>query len=492
MQALRMYIDGRWTDGSTTERFDSIDPATGECWATIPKGTPADVDAAVVAAHRAFKSGPWANMTATQRGALLRRIGDLIAANAERLGELETRDSGKLSTEMAHVMRYMPEWYYYYGGLADKIEGAVTPIDKPGIFQYISYDPLGVVAAIAPWNQPLLLATWKIAPALAAGNTVVVKPSEFSSASTLALAEIMEQAGVPPGVFNVITGFPQGVGEPLVQHPLVAKIAFTGSDSGGRHVYQNAARHLKRASMELGGKSANIIFADAEMDDAVRGAVAGIFGASGQSCMAGSRLLVQRSIHDEFVDRLVSFVSKARVGNPRDPATNIGPITTPPQVEKILSYVEIAKGEGARCAFGGKRATVEGFPNGLYVEPTIFTGVNNQMRIAREEVFGPVLSVIPFDTVDEAIEIANDTDYGLAAGIWTRDLEKAVMLPRRLTAGTVWVNAYRMVSFMAPFGGFKASGVGRENGQRTIYEYLEAKSVFVNPGKGVPDPFLMR
>lgn len=491
MQRFEMRIGGESCAAAGGEWFDSLNPATGEVWAQFPKGGSIDVDAAVHAAHRAFTKGPWSKMTASARGLLLHRLGDLVAENAEMLADLEVRDNGKLKAEMLGQMKYLPQWFYYYGGLADKVEGAVTPMDKPGLFHYITYEPLGVVAAIAPWNSPLLLAVWKIAPALAAGNTIVVKPSEFSSASTIAFAKLVEQAGIPPGVFNVVTGFGLDVGEPLVQHPLVARVGFTGSDTGGRRVYQNAAASFKRVSLELGGKSANIVFEDAQLDDAVKGVVSGIFAATGQTCMAGSRLLVQRSVHDEFVARLVEFMKSARLGDPLSSETNVGPVSTPPQLEKVLQYIDIAKSEGAKCVLGGERSRRAGCEKGLFVEPTIFTGVHNKMRIAQEEVFGPVLAVIPFDTEDEAVAIANDTAYGLAAGVWTRDLERAITLPKRLQAGTVWVNAYRIVSYMAPFGGVKASGLGRENGMRAIHEYLEAKSVFINPKPGIANPFVL-
>lgn len=486
-----MYIGGEWCAAVGGETFASMNPATGENWADIPKGDSRDVDIAVRAAHHAFTEGPWPAMTASARGMLLHRLGDLIAQNAERLADLEVRDNGKLRAEMLGQMKYLPQWFYYFGGMADKIEGAVTPIDKPGMFHYVSYEPLGVVAAIAPWNSPLLLATWKIAPALAAGNTIVVKPSEFSSASTLLLAELVEQAGVPAGVFNVVTGFGLDVGEPLVKHPLVARVAFTGSDAGGRRVYQNAAADFKRVSLELGGKSANVVFEDADLEEAAKGVLSGVFAATGQTCMAGSRLLVQRSVHDRLVQRLVELMGDARLGDPLDPSTHVGPVSTPPQLEKVLQYIDIARREGARCVLGGGRSTRPGCEKGLFVEPTIFTGVNNRMRIAQEEVFGPLLVVIPFDTEDEAVALANDTQYGLAAGVWTRDMERALTLPKRIQAGTVWVNAYRVVSYMAPFGGFKSSGIGRENGQRAIYEYLEAKSVYINPKPRIANPFVL-
>ncbi|KXU96458.1 carnitine dehydratase [Caballeronia megalochromosomata] len=492
VETLSLYIDGQWRPASSESYFDSTDPYTGEVWTRVPSASADDVDAAVQAAHRAFVSGPWVEMTPTQRGRLLHKLGDIVAENAEKLGELEVRDNGKLLAEMLGQMRYLPEWFYYYGGLADKIEGALTPAERPGVMHYIRYEPVGVVAAISPWNSPLVLTVWKLAPALAAGNTVVVKPSEYSSASMLYLAKLFEEAGFPAGVLNVITGVGKDTGEALINHPLVERIAFTGGEAGGRAVYQAAAKSFKRVSLELGGKSPNIVFEDADLDDAVKGAVAGIFAAAGQTCMAGSRLLVHESIHDVFVEKLIAFVRDAKLGDPMDSNTNIGPIATPPQFKKVLEYIEIAKGEGAKCVLGGERATGPGLERGLFVKPTIFTRVNNKMRIAQEEVFGPILSIITFKTDDEAVAIANDTAYGLAAGVWTQNLERAVNLPARLRAGTVWVNAYRVVSYLAPFGGFKNSGIGRENGKEAIREYLEAKSVFLNTKRGVPSPFVMR
>jgi (Z)-2-((N-methylformamido)methylene)-5-hydroxybutyrolactone dehydrogenase len=492
MQTFQMLIGDQWVDASNGATFDSQNPYTGQNWATLPRGTADDVDAAVKAAHSAFKTGPWATMTASQRGLLLHKIGDVIAANADALADLEVQDNGKLKAEMHKQMEYLPHWFYYYGGLADKIQGDVTPFDKPGIFHYTTFQPMGVVATIAPWNSPLLLALWKIAPALAAGNTVVVKPSEFSSTSTLLFAKLCQEAGLPAGVLNVVTGFGMEVGQPLVSHPLVARVAFTGSEGGGRAVYQTAAATFKRVSLELGGKSANIVFADADIEDAVKGAVTGIFSATGQSCMAGSRLLLHSSIHDEFVERLVAFMSQVTLGDPLSPDTHMGPVSTLPQLQKTLEYIEIARAEGARCVLGGQRSTRPGTEQGFFVEPTIFVDVTNDMRIAQEEVFGPVLAVIKFDTDEEAVAIANDSPYGLAAGVWTSNLKRAIELPKQIEAGSVWVNAYRLVSYLAPFGGFKASGIGRENGIRAIYEYLESKSVFVNPTPGVENPFIFR
>ena len=414
-----------------------------------------------------------------------------MTANAEELAECEVRDTGKLRAEMLGNMRYLPRWYQYYGGLADKVEGHVTPIDKPGMFNYITYEPMGVVTCIVPWNSPLLLTTMKLAAALAAGNTVVIKPSEFASTSLIAFARLFEKAGFPPGVVNVVTGFGNELGDTLTSHPLVRRIAFTGGEVGGRAVAVAAAKNFKRVSLELGGKSPNIVFADANQESAVKGVVSGIFAATGQTCMAGSRLLVHRSIHDEFVAKLVKFVETAKLGDPTKADTNMGPVSTRPQLERVMGFIDIAREEGAKCVTGGKRGSGPGCGDGWFVEPTIFTNVKNDMRIAREEVFGPILTVIPFDTDDEAIDIANDTPYGLAAAIWTSSIERTVKLPKRLEAGTVWVNAYRVVSYLAPFGGYKSSGLGRENGLESIKEYLEVKSVFINGNPDVANPFVM-
>jgi aldehyde dehydrogenase (NAD+) len=489
---LDMYIDGSFVPAARGEYFESIDPFTAKPWSLVARGGAEDAQRAVEAASRAFESGEWPRLNASQRGALLRKLGDLIAANAERLAAIEVKDNGKLISEMGMQLKYMPNWYYYFGGLADKIEGAVIPIDKPDTFNFTRHEPLGVVAAISAWNSPLLLASWKIAPALAAGNTVVLKPSEYTSASALEFVKLFEQAGFPPGVVNVITGFGPEVGQPLVDHPKVAKVAFTGSDRTGQRIYESAAKGLKRVSLELGGKSPNIVFDDADMDNAVKGAVSGIFAATGQTCIAGSRLLVQQSIHDEFVERLVSFAKSAKMGNPMDPDTQVGPVTNMPQFEKILGYLDVAKGEGATPVLGGQRAQRPECGDGWFVEPTIFTGVDNSMRIAQEEVFGPVLSVIPFHDEEEAVAIGNDVVFGLAAGVWTTSMRRALNMSARLRAGTVWVNTYRAVSYLSPFGGYKRSGLGRENGQEAIREYMQTKSVWISTATEVPNPFVMR
>lgn len=491
MKQYEIFVDSVWGPAATGEYFETDNPFTGKAWAKIPRCNAQDVDRAVKAAYAAYDIGPWAQMSATARGALLRKLGDLIAENAELLADTEVTDNGKLKAEMHAQTQYLPQWFYYYGGLADKVEGATIPVDKPGFFSFTQYEPLGVVAVITPWNSPLLLACWKIAPALAAGNTIVVKPSEYTSASMLELAKLIERAGFPKGVFNVVTGFGHDVGAALVEHPKVARVAFTGGEIGGIKVYEAAARGLKPVSLELGGKSPNIVFADANIENAVRGAVAGIFAATGQTCMAGSRLLIHESIHDDFVAKLLDLARTAKMGNPLDSDTTVGPVTTRPQFDKVLSYIDIAKSEGAQCVLGGAVAERPECGDGWFVEPTVFTNVTNDMRIAQEEVFGPVLSIIKFRTDEEAIEIANDVMYGLAAGVWTQDIGRALTMAKRIRAGTLWVNAYRVVSYMTPFGGFKNSGIGRENGQEMIKEYLQVKSIWINTNKDIPNPFVL-
>jgi aldehyde dehydrogenase (NAD+) len=491
MKSYQHYIAGEWVDPASGEWFDTENPYTGEVWARIARGTAEDADRAVKAAKAAF-NGEWGALTPTARGKLLVRLADIIEREAPRLGELEVRDNGKLIAEMGAQTKYLAEWYRYFGGLADKVEGAVLPSDKPGIFNFTRYEPLGVIGMITAWNSPLLLLAWKLAPALAAGNTAVVKPSEFTSASSLEFMELIAEAGFPRGVVNCISGFGLEVGQPLVDHPDVAKVAFTGSDVAGQKIYEAAARKIMPVTLELGGKSPNIVFEDADIEAAVMGAISGIFAATGQTCIAGSRLLLQRSIHDQFVKRLVEVAREARIGDPMSAETHVGPVTTPPQYEKILNYIEVAREDGATCVLGGKPYTGAGAKGSRFVEPTIFTGVSNDMRIAQEEVFGPVLSVIPFDTEEEAIEIGNDIVFGLAAGVWTSDIGRAIRMSEKLRAGTVWVNTYRAVSYMSPFGGYKRSGQGRESGQESIKEFLQVKSVWIAQQTTVANPFIIR
>ena len=492
MKTYNHFINGAWVEPASGEYFETDNPYTGEVWAKIARGNAADADQAVRAAKVAFDDGEWGQMRPTQRGKLLVRLAEIIEREATRLGELEVRDNGKLIAEMGAQTKYLAEWYRYYGGLADKIEGAVLPSDKPGIFNFTRYEPLGVVGMITAWNSPLLLLAWKLAPALAAGNTAVVKPSEFTSASSLEFMELIKEAGIPDGVVNCITGMGIEVGQPMVDHPDLAKVAFTGSDVAGQKIYESAARKIMPVTLELGGKSPNIVFEDADFEAAVMGAISGIFAATGQTCIAGSRLLVQRSIHDEFVKRLLEVAGAAIIGDPMSPETHVGPVTTQPQYEKILHYMNVAREDGATCVLGGGPYTGEGVKGNRFVEPTIFTNVENHMRIAQEEVFGPILSVIPFEDEAEALSIGNDIVFGLAAGVWTSDIGRALRMSEKLKAGTVWVNTYRAVSFMSPFGGYKRSGQGRESGQEAIKEFLQVKSVWIAQQTSPANPFIMR
>jgi len=480
MKKYQLYIEGSFTDPVAGKWLDTVDPYRGQAWAQIPRGCKADVGRAVEAARRAMTVGPWARMSGSQRGKIMRAIGDLVKHNADRLAEIDVRENGKPLSEMRGQMHFKAEYWYYYAGLADKIEGNYVPVETPNILAMTMREPVGVVAALTAWNSPLLFAAIKCAPALAAGCGVVVKPSEFASASTLEFAALTKDAGLPDGVFNVVTGLGPEVGAPLVEHPDVAKVTFTGSDATGAKVYEAAARGMKRVALELGGKSPNIVFEDADLDAAAAGVSTGIFSAAGQMCIAGSRLLVQRSIKNAFTDKLLAVARKVRMGDPMLSDTDVGPVSTPPQFEKVLHYVDVAKAEGARCLLGGKPATGPGLTGGQFFEPTIFADVTNSMRIAREEVFGPVLSIIEFDEEQQAIEIANDTDYGLVAGVWTSSTGRAVRMSRALKAGTVWVNTYRTYSYMMPFGGVKRSGLGRESGIEAINEFLETKSVMMS------------
>ena len=493
MKTYQLWIDGKPEDPANGEWIDTVNPYTDEPWAKIPRGTAEDSARAVKAAKRALDDGPWSRMTATDRGKVMRRIGDLIVQHAAQLAATETRDNGKVFTEMQGQLKTIPEYWYYYGGLADKIEGAVMPVEKADVFAFTTHEPVGVVAALTAWNSPLQFLSLKCAPALAAGCTVVVKPSEFASASSLEFAALTQEAGLPDGVFNVVTGYGNEVGAALVEHEHVAKISFTGSDITGKRIYETAARGMKRVAMELGGKSPNIVFEDADLDAAAVGVVSGIFGAAGQMCIAGSRLLVQNSIKERFTDRLLRLARGVRLGDPMQPETNVGPISTPPQYAKVLDYIEIARRDGARCILGGNPAAGPGVTGGQFVEPTIFTDVTDDMRIAQEEVFGPVLSIIGFDDEQHAVALANSVIYGLVAGVWTGNIGRAMRMTKALKAGTVWVNTYRAYSFMMPFGGVKMSGIGRENGIEAVHEFLETKSVFLSTSERPPaNPFVQR
>jgi aldehyde dehydrogenase (NAD+) len=489
MRAFDMLIGGKWAGAHSGRRFDTTNPYTGAVWASVPYAGAEDVDDAVRAAREAL-SGPWGAMSSSARGKLIRRLGELVAEHAGELALVETTDNGKLLREMTGQMHSLPDWYDYFGGLADKLEGSTPPESKPSMFAYTRHEPIGVVGAILPWNSPLLLLTFKLAPALAAGCTIVVKPAEQTPASTLELGKLVEQAGIPPGVFNVVTG-DGATGRLLAAHPGVDKIAFTGSTESGINVMKTAADHLAKVTLELGGKSPNIVFADADLEAAANGVIAGIFAATGQTCIAGSRLLVDRSVHDELIARIAERARTIKLGDPLAQDTEMGPVAFKEQLDKIASYVDIGSAEGASVHCGGKRADSADLTDGYFFEPTILTGVRNDMRVAQEEIFGPVLAVVPFTGEDEAVRIANDTRYGLGAGIWTDNVRRAHRVAHQVRAGTVWVNCYRVLSYNVPFGGYKQSGLGRENGIDAVREYSETKAVWINMSDQTRDPFVL-
>lgn len=490
-ERLDHFIGGEHYSPSSGTWFPSTNPATLETLYEAARGDEADVRAAVEAAHKTFNSPEWTRKTPTQRGHLLRRLGDVIGEHADELARLESVDNGKLYREMRGQLRSLPEYLYYYGGLADKVQGSQIPTNSPEVLNFTQREPLGVVGAITPWNSPLTLTVSKLAPALAAGNTLVIKPSEHTSRTILRLGELADEAGFPAGAVNVVTGFGAEAGAALVNDPRLAKISFTGSTRTGSAIASSAAARFIGCTLELGGKSPNIVFEDADVSNAAMGVIAGIFAAGGQTCIAGSRVLAHRSIYDELVERVTERASTIKIGDPLEDETELGPLAFEDQLKKVRSYIDIGSEEGATVHYGGQDPEVD-LP-GYFITPTVLTGATNDMRICREEIFGPVAAIMPFETEEEALRLANDTDYGLAAGVWTSNLQRAMRMSQRLDAGTVWLNTYRAMSPMSPREGFKQSGVGVEHGLESMNEYTRLKSIWINTDEGpVADPFVMR
>lgn len=488
---INHFINGESVAPSENDYLESTNPATLDVLYEFARGSEKDVERAVNAADDAFRNPAWAGLTQTQRGHLLRKLGDVIGENADELARLESLDNGKLLREMKGQLKGVPEYLYYYGGLADKIQGSQIPANSLDIINFTQREPLGVVGAITPWNSPLTLTISKLAPALAAGNTLVIKPSEYTSRTIVRLAELAYEAGFPAGAVNVVTGLGGEAGAALVSNHKLAKISFTGSTATGSSIAAQTASRFIGSTLELGGKSPNIVFEDANVANAAVGVIAGIFAAAGQTCIAGSRVFAHRSVYDELVERVTERASTIIIGDPLEDKTELGPLAFKSQLEKVESYVGIGVDEGATLRYGGKRPDV-GLP-GYFFEPTVLTETNNDMRVCQEEIFGPVAAIMPFDTEEEVLRLANDTEYGLAAGVWTSNLQRAMRMSQKLDAGTIWLNTYRAMSPMSPRQGFKNSGVGIEHGLESINEYTRLKSVWINTNEDpVADPFILR
>ena len=475
----KMLIDGKWVEAASGMTFETLDPATGKTLAHVAEGDAEDVDRAARAARRAFDSGPWPRMAPAARQKILLKLADLIEEHGLELAQLETLDNGKsLGESQAVDIPAAAETFRYYAGWVNKIAGETNPTD-PSFFNFTLREPVGVCGQIIPWNFPLLMASWKLAPALACGNTCVLKPAEQTPLTALRLGELLQEAGVPDGVVNIIPGFGPTAGGAIVRHPLIDKVAFTGSTEVGREIHRDTAATLKRVSLELGGKSPNIVFADADVAEAVKGALMGVFFNQGEVCCAGTRLFVEEKLHDEFADTVAKAAGAMKQGPGLDVGTQVGPLVSQEQLDRVTGYLEIGKQEGATVLTGGERNTAPGLERGYFVKPTVLTGVRNDMRIAQEEIFGPVVAVIPFKDENDAVLQGNDTSYGLAAGVWTRDVSKAHRVARSIRAGTVWVNCYNVFDVMAPFGGYKQSGYGRELGRHALELYTQVKSVWM-------------
>jgi aldehyde dehydrogenase (NAD+) len=490
MENYQLFIGGEFANAEGDRRFESINPATEEAWTSVPDAAPQDVDRAVRSAHDAFRTGPWPRMSATERGDLLRALADRLAKEGAEIGRIETTDTGKLLRETVWQAENTAKIYRYFASLAETLEGTVAPSPGNKLLNLVLHEPVGVVAAIIPWNSQLQLAAYKIGPALVTGNTIVVKASEDASAPLLAFAKIAAEVGFPPGVFNVISGQAATCAVPLTRHPLVRRIAFTGGVDTARRLIPNSADNLARVSLELGGKSPVIVFDDADLDSVVNGQIAGIFGASGQSCAAGSRLICQAGVYDEVLDRLRARLSTIRVGDPLDTKTDMGPLATQRQRERIERLLAESLSGGARLIAGGKRP--ERFDRGFYFEPTIVECTDQSFPIVQQELFGPVLSVLRFDDEKQAVALADDSEFAFAGGVFTRDLTKALRVCRGIQAGRIWVNTYRATAGNVPFGGFRNSGYGREGGRDALLDYTETKAIMINAtGEPVADPFVM-